>query len=181
MAVLKGLHGSTGFWGLTHRGIRGIVCSSGGGETQLTKRGPEDRSLPSSVTDQNDRVRSPIETARVRGMPKNPDAARAGFVRPDPHRGWMNYEYPSHRGENWIMTYFLFSAVFILWWLHFAVCNTNQCSWIYLVIQARHQQLMCPHLKSSVLRLPMSNAIERHMSGDSLLLTRTKCVRHRNG
>ena len=28
MAILKGLHGSTGFWGLTHRGDRGIVCTS---------------------------------------------------------------------------------------------------------------------------------------------------------
>jgi hypothetical protein len=28
MAILKGLHGSTGFLGLTHRGIRGIVCTS---------------------------------------------------------------------------------------------------------------------------------------------------------
>jgi hypothetical protein len=32
MAILKGLHGSTGFWGLTHRGSRGIVCSSAKGE-----------------------------------------------------------------------------------------------------------------------------------------------------
>jgi hypothetical protein len=28
MAILKGLHGSTGFLGLTHRGSRGIVCTS---------------------------------------------------------------------------------------------------------------------------------------------------------
>ena len=30
MGILKGLHGSTGFWGLTHRGIRGIVHKSVG-------------------------------------------------------------------------------------------------------------------------------------------------------
>ena len=30
MAILKGLHGSTGFWGLTHRGNRVMVGSSVG-------------------------------------------------------------------------------------------------------------------------------------------------------
>jgi hypothetical protein len=30
MAILKGLHGSTGFLGLTHRGDRGIVHESVG-------------------------------------------------------------------------------------------------------------------------------------------------------
>ena len=38
MAILKGLHGSTGFWGLTHRADRGIVL------TWMGKRRPDNAS-----------------------------------------------------------------------------------------------------------------------------------------
>jgi hypothetical protein len=38
MGILKGLHGSTGFWGLTHRGSHGIVLTWSG------KRGPDNLS-----------------------------------------------------------------------------------------------------------------------------------------
>ena len=181
MAILKGLHGSTGFWGLTHRGIRGIVCSSGGGRAPAV----ENEALRIGLC----RVQSPIRTIEFDHRLKQRESEGCRRIQTQLVRdswdqiltgdGWiMNTRVIGERIESW---HTLFSAVFIQWWLHFAVCNTNQCNWIYLVIQARHQQLMCPHLKSSVLRLPMSNAIERRMSGESLLLTRTKCVRHRNG